>query len=145
MEASVTAKYGFPHPNPMKQAIAQVLNKPKDRKIAIGLALAGSVTPLAGIHKFYVGQPVWGVVYFLLWSTPIPQIACAIEAVWYLLQDFDSFQEKFSLATTTTDQTLAQAQQTTAIATALRELEKLRTEGLITEYEFEQKRRKLIN
>lgn len=129
----------------MKQAIAQFLEKPKDRKVAIGLALAGSVTPLAGIHKFYVGQPVWGVVYFLLWSTPIPRIACAIEVVWYVLQDFDTFQEKFGIATQKANQTLAQAQQTTAIAEALRELEKLRIEGLITEYEFEQKRRQLLN
>ena len=129
----------------MKQAIAKFISKPKDRKVAIGLALAGSVTPLAGVHKFYVGQPVWGVVYFLLWSTPIPQVACAIEAVWYVLQDFDTFQEKFGIETQKTNKSMAVAEKTTAIATALRELEKLRTEGLITEYEFEQKRRQLLN
>ncbi|OKH19181.1 SHOCT domain-containing protein [[Limnothrix rosea] IAM M-220] len=128
----------------MKQAIAKLANQPKDRKIAIGLALAGSVTPLAGVHKFYIGQPVWGVVYLLLWSTPIPQIACAIEAVWFVLQDFDSFQEKFGLASAQTNKTLEMAKKTEAIASALRELEKLRTEGLITEYEFEQKRRALL-
>ncbi len=128
----------------MKQAIAKFFNKPKDRKVAIGLALAGSVTPLAGVHKFYIGQPVWGVVYLLLWSTPIPQIACAIEAVWFVLQDFDSFQEKFGIATAKTNKALETAKKTEAIASALRELEKLRTEGLITEYEFEQKRRALL-
>lgn len=129
----------------MKQAIAKFSSQPKDRKIAVGLALLGSVTPLAGVHKFYIGQPVWGVVYLLLWSTPIPQVACAIEAVWYLLQDFDTFQERFGIATTDSQKTLLEAQKTTQMATALRELEKLRTEGLITEYEFEQKRRQLLN
>ena len=128
----------------MKQAIAKFTSQPKDRKIAVGLALVGSVTPLAGVHKFYVGQPVWGVVYLLLWSTPIPQIACAIEAVWFVLQDFDAFQEKFGITTTKTNKTLENAKKTEAIANALRELEKLRTEGLITEYEFEQKRRSLL-
>ncbi|AFY40335.1 hypothetical protein Lepto7376_4218 [[Leptolyngbya] sp. PCC 7376] len=128
----------------MKQAIARLTSQPKDRKIAVGLALVGSVTPLAGVHKFYVGQPVWGVVYFLLWSTPIPQIACAIEAVWFVLQDFDTFQEKFGLAAAKSNKTFETAKQTEAIASALRELEKLRTEGLITEYEFEQKRRALL-
>ena len=130
----------------MKQAIAKFLTQPKDRKVAVGLALLGSVTPLSGVHKFYVGQPVWGVVYILLWSTPIPQIACAIEAVWYLLQDFESFQARFGLTKApASDQAIAAVQQTAAIAEALRELEKLRVEGLITEYEFEQKRRQLLN
>ncbi|BAW95668.1 hypothetical protein NIES970_05780 [[Synechococcus] sp. NIES-970] len=130
----------------MKQAIAQFLTQPKDRKIAVGLALLGAVTPLAGIHKFYVGQPVWGVMYILLWSTPVPQIACAFEAVWYLFQDLESFQGRFGLGqSATSDQAIAAAQQTAAIAEALRELEKLRTEGLITEYEFEQKRRQLVS
>ncbi len=129
----------------MKQVIAKFLTHPKDRKIAIGLALLGSVTPLAGVHKFYVGQPVWGAVYFLLWSTPIPQVACAIEAVWYLLQGIESFEERFGLATQGASKTLIQAQQMGAVAEALRELEKLRTEGLLTEYEFEQKRRQLLD
>lgn len=129
----------------MKQAIAKFTTQPKDRKIAVGLALIGSVTPLAGIHKFYVGQPVWGVVYLLLYATPIPQIACAIEAVWFLFQDLETFQAKFGLTTTKAHQTFTTAQNTQAIATALRELEKLRTEGLITEYEFEQKRRSLLD
>lgn len=129
----------------MKQAIAKFSSQPKDRKIAVGLALVGSVTPLAGVHKFYIGQPVWGVVYLLLWSTPIPHTACAIEAVWFALQDFDTFQEKFGLTTTKTNKTLETANNTQAIAKALRELEKLRLEGLITEYEFEQKRRSLLD
>ena len=128
----------------MKQAIANLVNKPKDKKIAIGLALLGSITPLAGVHKFYVGQPVWGVVYLLLYTTPIPKVACAIEAVWLLLQDFDTFQERFGLAGPTTSTALETAKETEAITIALRELEKLRIEGLLTEYEFEQKRRQLL-
>ncbi len=42
---------------------------------------------IAGIHKFYLGQPLWGIIYLLLWQTPIPRVACAIDAVWYLIQD----------------------------------------------------------
>lgn len=130
----------------MKQAIAKLLTQPKDRKVAVGLALLGSVTPLSGVHKFYIGQPVWGVVYLLLHTMPlVPQVACAIEAVWYLLQDFDTFQERFGLEPKNTNKIFVEAKKTAAIAEALRELEKLRTEGLITEYEFEQKRRQLLS
>jgi TM2 domain-containing membrane protein YozV len=129
----------------MKQAIAKLLAQPKNRKIAVALALVGSVTPVAGLHKFYLGQPVWGVVYLLLWSTPIPQFACAIEAVWYLLQDVEGFRSRFAADGSGKLDAVAESQKVGVIATALRELEKLRTDGLITEYEFEQKRRHLLD
>ncbi|MGB7522239.1 MAG: hypothetical protein WA896_21630 [Spirulinaceae cyanobacterium] len=52
-----------------------LLGKPKSRKVAGFLALLGTITPLAGLHKFYLGQPLWVIAYFLLLSTPIPHIA----------------------------------------------------------------------
>jgi len=66
-------------------------HSPKSRKLALALALFGTILtlpiPVAGVHKFYLGQPLWGIIYLLLWQTPIPRIACAIDAVLYLLQD----------------------------------------------------------
>ena len=113
----------------------------KNRRVAIGLALLGTVMPVAGLHKLYLGQPIWGIAYLLLWSTPIPRIAAAIDAVWYVVQDQEQFERQFngySLFNLNT------SPQVSAIAEALRELDRLRSDGLVTEYEFEQKRRQLL-
>jgi TM2 domain-containing membrane protein YozV len=123
--------------------------EPKRREIAIILALVGVISPipLAGLHKFYLGQPVWGLVYLLLWSTPIPRIAATIDAVWYFVQNTEQFNFCFNQnAISSTAVTLLpnSPNQVQDIATTIRELDKLREEGLISEGEFEQKRRKLI-
>jgi TM2 domain-containing membrane protein YozV len=122
-------------------------HQPKKRSWAIILAFLGTVTPIVGLHKFYLGQPLWGLIYFLLsWQTPIPRIASAIDVVLYLAQDQDQFNLRFNgISENISNQANIKPQEVQAIASALRELEQLRQEGLITEYEFEQKRRKLIN
>lgn len=127
------------------------LAKPKSRSVAVLLALAGVTVP--GLHKFYLGQPGWGIVYLLLGFTPlmpIPRIASAVEGVWYLTQDPQTFSNKFNLGSTQPSaQTGAQLKvdpaQIGAIADALRQLDQLRQDGLISEYEFEQKRRCLLD
>lgn len=127
--------------------IMSFLSQPKKRSIGIILALIGSVTPVVGLHKFYLGQPLWGVIYFLLsWQSPMARIACAIDVVLYLAQDNDLFTGRFNNITSSSSpaQITGNPQQVTEIATAIRELEKLRQEGLISEYEFEQKRRQLL-
>ncbi len=122
------------------------LNQPKKRIFTIILALMGTVTPLVGLHKFYLGQPLWGVLYLLLsWQSPIARIACAVDTVLYLTQDQNFFNLRFNPSLTVeTENSIKNPQQVTEIAIALRELEKLRQEGLISEYEFEQKRRQLL-
>jgi TM2 domain-containing membrane protein YozV len=116
----------------------------KNRQVAIILAVASMTIPVAGFHKFYLGQPAWGLVYLLLSWTPIPHIASAIEAVWYLTQDNTHFESKFnSIAPNTSVQMLGSP--VTTIADSIRELDKLRADGLISEYEFEQKRRQWLD
>lgn len=119
-------------------------NHNKDRRVAIALALLGTVTPIAGLHKLYLGQPLWGAIYLLLWSTPIPRIAAAIDAVWYVVQDLEQFQLQFN-GQSERQLNFNNTPQVKAIAEALRELDRLREEGLMTEYEFEQKRRQLLD
>ncbi len=114
----------------------------KERRFAVALALLGTVSPVIGLHKLYLGQPVWGIMYLLLWSTPIPHIASAIDAVWYLVQDLEQFERQFNGYQNNFN--LSSAPQVKAIAEALRELDRLREDGLVTEYEFEQKRRQLL-
>lgn len=126
-----------------------MLSKPKNKKIAALLAFSGTVI-FAGFHKFYLGQPLWGILYLLLSWTPIPKVASAIEGVWYLLQDKDEFDRNFNLAvmpgsSAVTPQPQVDPAQVGKIADALRQLDKLRQEGLLSEYEFEQKRRQLLD
>ena len=116
---------------------------PQQWKIAAALAFAGALSPLpipiSGLHKFYLRQPVWGGIYLLLGGTGIPRIACAVEGVWLLVRS-----QNDTPARNPVYESVAVSEQTQAIATALRELEKLRQEGLISEQEFEQNRRTLL-
>lgn len=116
---------------------------PHQWKIAAALAFAGALNPLpvplSGLHKFYLGQPVWGGIYLVLGWTQIPRIACAVEGVWLL-----SRSQRSDPTTNEAVESVTASEQTQAIATALRELEKLRQEGLLSEQEFEQSRRTLL-
>lgn len=121
-----------------------MLIKEKNRIIAAILAFSGTIT-IPGLHKFYLGQPLWGIVYVLLSWTPIPKIASAIEWVWYLTQDQETFDRHFNLAKSQGQVTSSGSNQVESVANALRELDALRQEGLISEYEFEQKRRQMLD
>ncbi|MGB3760224.1 MAG: NINE protein [Rivularia sp. (in: cyanobacteria)] len=121
-----------------------MLAKNKSRSIAAILALSGAVT-ISGLHKFYLGQPLWGILYVLLSWTPIPKVACAIEAVWYLAQDEDTFNRNFNSGKSGKPTFSSKASGVKTLAQDLRELDALRQDGLISEYEFEQKRRQLLD
>lgn len=134
-----------------------MLSPPKDRKIAALLALIGALPlplPHAGLHKFYLGQKWWGMLYLSLFFTPIPTVASMIEAVWYLTQDPDEFDQNFNhgiaaevIASRSTSGASVQVApvNVATMADAMRQLDRLRQDGLISEYEFEQKRRKLLD
>jgi TM2 domain-containing membrane protein YozV len=121
-----------------------MLIKQKSRSIAAILAFSGTLT-ISGLHKFYLGQPLWGLLYVLLSWTPIPKVASAIEGVWYLTQDEETFDRNFNLGKSVVKNVQANGNQIAAMAEALRSLDALRQEGLISEYEFEQKRRQLLD
>ncbi len=121
-----------------------MLTKRKSRSVAAVLAFSGTLT-ISGLHKFYLGQPFWGVLYVLLSWTPIPKVASAIEGVWYLAQDEEAFDRNFNLGKSVTRNSQRVSNQVGAIAEAMRELDALRQDGLISEYEFEQKRRQLLD
>ncbi|MBV8883805.1 MAG: NINE protein [Chroococcidiopsidaceae cyanobacterium CP_BM_RX_35] len=124
-----------------------MLTRPKSRNVAAILALVGILIPISGLHKFYLGQPLWGVLYILLsLTTPIPRVASAIEAVWYLAQDQDEFDHNFNLnLVEPTRKSGTVPVHVNAIAEAMRQLDSLRQDGLISEYEFEQKRRQMLD
>jgi TM2 domain-containing membrane protein YozV len=133
----------------MYEIITRIESSKRQKPIAIILAIVSVVLPIpiAGLHKFYLRQYLWGIVYLALWSTPIPKIACAIDAIWYLLQDSKSFDAYYSSITSTdlapsTEQMKLEHVQATTLA--LENLEQLRQQGLVSEMEFEQKRRQLL-
>lgn len=134
--------------------VSSVSQASKHRHIAISLAFVGVFTP--GLHKIYLGQYGWGICYLLLSATPLPRIASGLEAVWYCFQSDSAFAERhpaaFPLASILTSLTSKSPSvepvdvgQVSAIAQSLRELDGLRQDGLISEYEFEQKRRGLLD
>lgn len=124
----------------------------KSKIMTAFLAFLGAIQPtpipLAGLHKFYLGQPGWGIVYLLLGSTPVPRVAAAIEGVWCLVGP--QLQTRLAgfggrlkpVDSTSTSTTVEEAVE--AVANSLREIEQLRQEGLLSEHEFEQKRRSLL-
>ncbi|WP_414566918.1 NINE protein [Nostoc sp. CCY 9925] len=121
-----------------------MLTKRKSRSVAAVLAFSGTLT-ISGLHKFYLGQHLWGILYVLLSWTPIPKVASAIEGVWYLAQDEEAFDRNFNLGKSAAKNSHRVSNQVGAVADALRELDALRQDGLISEYEFEQKRRQLLD
>ena len=118
---------------------------PRNSQVAAILAFVGVVLPVAGFHKFYLGQPLWGIVYLLLSWTPIPHIASAIDAVWYLTQESSRFAHNFNSTSALLSPAPITPQPMISIAESIRELDQLRTDGLISEYEFEQKRRQWLD
>jgi TM2 domain-containing membrane protein YozV len=118
---------------------------PRNRQVATILAFVGIALPVTGFHKFYLGQPLWGIVYLLLSWTPIPHIASAIDAVWYLTQDSTRFDSNFNSTSLPLPAATIVAHPMTSVADSIRELDKLREDGLISEYEFEQKRRQWLD
>lgn len=115
--------------------------------IAATIALSGALNPtpipIAGLHKFYLGQPLWGGVYLLLGWTLVPRIACAVEGVWCMAQCWRMLTASLHPRLTAPHQSV-QTQDVQAVTTGIRELEQLRQEGLISESEFEQSRRSLL-
>ncbi|MBE9177979.1 NINE protein [Oculatella sp. LEGE 06141] len=125
-----------------------MLSKPKDQKLAAVLAISGILIP--GLHKFYLGQPMWGIFYVLLSWTPVPKFASVIEGIWYLLQSSDEFKRNFNASAPLSAASVSPVEavdpaRVGAVADALRQLDTLRQDGLISEFEFEQKRRQLLD
>lgn len=49
-----------------------------------------------GVHKFYLGKPLWGVIYLLLVWTSIPLLLGIIEGIRYLCMDKTNFNSRYN-------------------------------------------------
>lgn len=129
-----------------------MLSKPRSRRVAALLALVGLVPVfggfhLVGLHKWYLGQRWWCFIYvaLALTGTKAAWIACLFDAVFYLIQNPDEFDVNFNEALPDVQPSTAQSSPVVTVSESLRELDRLREDGLISEYEFEQKRRTLLD
>jgi len=81
--------------------------------------------------------------------TPIPHVASAIEGVWYLSQEGEEFDRNFNLNLETVNFSPVLNRPPAVDSThvcdcgCIAPVDCLRQDGLISEYEFEQKRRHL--
>jgi TM2 domain-containing membrane protein YozV len=50
-----------------------------------------------GVHRFYLGQIGWGILYVLFCWTLIPAVAGLIEGILYLTMSEEEFEAKYGL------------------------------------------------
>jgi TM2 domain-containing membrane protein YozV len=63
--------------------------KNKNTAVILALFLGG-----LGIHKFYLGRPVMGIVYLVFCWTFVPAAIAFIEGIWYATMSDALFQER---------------------------------------------------
>lgn len=64
----------------------------KSKAVAVLLALfLGGI----GMHKFYLGKPLWGIIYLVFCWSYIPSIISFVEGIIYLCTSEKEFQAKY--------------------------------------------------
>jgi TM2 domain-containing membrane protein YozV len=110
----------------------------KDKTVAVVLAFfVGGF----GIHKFYLGNNLAGVLYLLFSGTLIPLVLGFFDFLGLLLMSEQAFQVQYNGATLPSGYVLRSAKDVTG---AIGELKKLYDLGAITAEEYEEKRQKLL-
>lgn len=111
-----------------------------------------------GIHKFYLGKGVQGLLYLLFSWTFIPAMIALIEGIMYLTMDDRAFQRKYGTrqlppanhgagsqnAQNITVNMPGQSNNNTNVSDELNKLAKLRESGVLTEEEFQAQKTKLL-
>lgn len=110
----------------------------KDKTVAILLAF---FLGFFGIHKFYLGENLAGILYFIFSWTLIPGILAFFDFLGLLLMSEQVFQGRYNGAALPAGNRLRSAQD---ITKAIAELKKLYEQGAITAEEYEEKRQKLL-
>jgi TM2 domain-containing membrane protein YozV len=68
-----------------------------DGKSRIAAALLALFLGWLGVHKFYLGQILWGFVYLVFCWTFIPAIIAFIEFILFLVMSDEKFDQKYNL------------------------------------------------
>ncbi len=107
----------------------------KDRIIAALLALFFGIF---GVHHFYLGNKSKGILYLIFFWTIIPAIISFIEGILFLVQDQESFDEKYNNGIS------SNVGRSSGIAEELERLYSLKERGIISEAEFIEQKKKLL-
>lgn len=94
-----------------------------------------------GIHKFYLGENLAGILYFIFCWTFIPSVIAFFEFLGLLLMSDQAFNSKYNIGALPSAGSLRSAQDLTG---AIADLKKLFDAGAITAEEYEEKRQKLL-
>ena len=122
--------------------------KQKNRSTAALLALVfGGI----GVHRFYLNKPISGFFYLILFWTFIPAIIALIEFVVLLCmsdEEFDRRYNAYAIAPPTiivnpTTEVTVKSDNTTYVE-EVKKLYDLKVKGMITDEEFEQKKKMLL-
>jgi TM2 domain-containing membrane protein YozV len=73
------------------QDLTQKTNRSKTTAALLAIFFGG-----LGLHKFYLGQAVWGLIYLVFSWTFIPLILGIIEGLIFLGMSDHSFKDKYS-------------------------------------------------
>lgn len=71
------------------------MDKKKSERSRILAAVLAICLGGLGIHKFYLGQAGWGLIYFIFSWTFIPAILGFFEGIIYLSMSDKSFEKKY--------------------------------------------------
>lgn len=74
--------------------LAQVHTMPR-RKSKVVAGLLGIFLGGLGIHKFYLNQPGWGILYLVFSFTFIPVVVGFVEGVLYLAMSDQTFAARY--------------------------------------------------
>lgn len=79
-----------PHCGAPQADIVRTGRKSRVAAILLTLFLGG-----LGAHKFYLGRPGWGILYFLFCWTFIPALVALVELIIYITMSDAAFAEKY--------------------------------------------------
>lgn len=110
----------------------------KDKTVTALLAL---FLGWIGIHRFYLGKTVVGLIYLIFCWTFIPAIISFIEAIIFFTMDQQAFDAKYNSKAL---QYQVVNNKPANVAEELERLHALKEKGIITQAEFEAKKAKLL-
>ncbi|MEH2044863.1 NINE protein [Nostoc sp.] len=93
-----------------------------------------------GIHKFYLGENVAGILYLLFFWTCIPSLIAFVEFFVLVLMSDTEFNTKYNHSIASAGGAVSAKDATSALA----DLKNLFDSGIITAEEYEEKRQKLL-